>query len=172
MTNQGVSHTISFLRVCKLKPSVGSVLCRRVDVGHVLCCHTPLLSVHMQLVHCRLLKATAVLRRAHGDPFRVINHIPMIKRNFNYSLRWVCNVGVFGWMCKDLQRMEHSYPGINCCLSLALNLKCALCCVRICVQAGDRSRESAAAGAALLCVCAVAGAAGTGKVGLAALSLD
>lgn len=37
----------------------------------------------------RLLKATAVLRRAHGDPFRIINHIPAIKRNFNYSLRSV-----------------------------------------------------------------------------------
>jgi hypothetical protein len=35
----------------------------------------------------RLLKATAVLRRAHGDPFRIINHIPAIRRNFNYSLR-------------------------------------------------------------------------------------
>jgi len=35
----------------------------------------------------RLLKATAVLRRAHGDPFRLINYIPYLKRNFNYSLR-------------------------------------------------------------------------------------
>lgn len=37
----------------------------------------------------RLLKATAVLRRAHGDPFRIINQIPSIRRNFNYSLRLV-----------------------------------------------------------------------------------
>lgn len=37
----------------------------------------------------RLLKATAVLRRAHGDPFRLINYIPYLKRNFNYSLRLV-----------------------------------------------------------------------------------
>lgn len=35
----------------------------------------------------RLLKATAVLRRAHGDPFRLINRIPFIARSFNYSLR-------------------------------------------------------------------------------------
>eukprot|EP00878_Enallax_costatus_P034394 GHUV01038128.1.p1 GENE.GHUV01038128.1~~GHUV01038128.1.p1 ORF type:complete len:493 (+),score=96.96 GHUV01038128.1:602-2080(+) len=37
----------------------------------------------------RLLKVFGLRRRAHGDPFRLINHIPFIRRNFNYSLRLV-----------------------------------------------------------------------------------
>jgi hypothetical protein len=57
-----------------------------VVVEDMSMCTPPICCVCAGVV-CRLLKATAVLRRAHGDPFRLVNNIPALKRNFNYSLR-------------------------------------------------------------------------------------
>ncbi|WIA11542.1 hypothetical protein OEZ85_011652 [Tetradesmus obliquus] len=37
----------------------------------------------------RLLKVFGLRRRAHGDPFRIINRLPCVRRNFNYSMRLV-----------------------------------------------------------------------------------
>jgi hypothetical protein len=36
-----------------------------------------------------MLKVFAITRRAHGDPFRVVNLLPFFSNNFNYSMRLV-----------------------------------------------------------------------------------
>lgn len=71
-------------------PCAAPVCCLpRLHQSHHSPAHKNLCLCYCRLQSRSLLKVAGTMRRAHGDPFRLIDKIPYLKRNFNYSMRLV-----------------------------------------------------------------------------------